>query len=433
MNNIQEVDRIQSNPESNSIPHNTHVDGNFLVTSWYRDGTVVHDATYPNNLVEVANYDSYIGSGNGFDGCWGTYPYLPSGLIISSDINSSNNGSGRLLLLERGFSQACYLQGNVTDINNQTLSGVSVVILNTVIPNLSNTDIMGNYTSGNADSGLFDVVFSKFGYISDTLQATMVNGQITYLDATLDIDNSLPILGCQDSTASNFNPIANTSSLFGGELNNSFSSGDYFNGEQHLIFDAYSNFNIKSAEFYAESPKLITFELRNSNGVVIDDTTHFVSTGNQTLELNFEVPISNNLQLGLSSGNSGLYRNDQGASYPYNIGSVMSITGSSASQPGYYYFYYNIELDIPCEYNITSLENFNNNKNLLRIVDILGREVTPNSNNTYFYIYDAIKKVIIKYSKISWVVIPHPDFFLHISSTSCHISEILIKHSKFLD
>ncbi len=398
MNNIQEVDRIQSNPESNSIPHNTHVDGNFLVTSWYRDGTVVHDATYPNNLVEVANYDSYIGSGNGFDGCWGTYPYLPSGLIISSDINSSNNGNGRLLLLERGFSQACYLQGNVTDVNNQTLSGVSVVILNTVIPNLSNTDILGNYTSGNADSGLFDVVFSKFGYISDTLQAIMVNGQITYLDAILDIDNSLPILGCQDSTASNFNPIANTSSLFGGELNNSFSSGDYFNGEQHLIFDAYSNFNIKSAEFYAESPKLITFELRNSNGVVIDDTTHFVSSGNQTLELNFEVPISNNLQLGLSSGNSGLYRNDQGASYPYNIGSVMSITGSSASQPGYYYFYYNIELDIPCEYNITSLENFNNNKNLLRIVDILGREVTPNSNNTYFYIYDdgsVIKKVII--------------------------------------
>ena len=399
MNNIQEVDRIQSNPESNSIPHNTHVDGNFLVTSWYRDGTVIHDATYPNNLVEVANYDSYIGSGNGFDGCWGTYPYLPSGLIISSDINSANNGNGRLLLLERGFSQACYLQGNVTDINNQTLSGVNVVILNTVIPNLSNTDILGNYTSGNADSGLFDVVFSKFGYISDTLQAVMVNGQITYLDATLDIDNSLPILGCQDSTASNFNPIANTSSLFGGELNNSFSSGDYFNGEQHLIFDAYSNFNIKSAEFYAESPKLITFELRNSNGVVIDDTTHFVSSGNQTLDLNFEVPISNNLQLGLSSGNSGLYRNDQGASYPYNIGSVMSITGSSASQPGYYYFYYNIKLDIPCEYNITSLENFNKNKNLLRIVDILGREVIPNLNNTYFYIYDdgsVIKKVIIK-------------------------------------
>ena len=116
--------------------------------------------------------------------------------------------------------------------------------------------------------------------------------------------------------------------------------------------------------------------------------------------MNFEVPISNNLQLGLSSGNSGLYRNDQG-SFLIHIILVQSCQSLvQVSQPGYYYFYYNIELDIPCEYNITSLENFNNNKNLLRIVDILGREVvTPNSNNTYFYIYDdgsVIKKVIIK-------------------------------------
>jgi choice-of-anchor B domain-containing protein len=39
INNIQEVDRIQSNPGELSIPHNTHVDGNFLITSYYRDGT----------------------------------------------------------------------------------------------------------------------------------------------------------------------------------------------------------------------------------------------------------------------------------------------------------------------------------------------------------------------------------------------------------
>ena len=48
------------------------------------------------------------------------------------------------------------------------------------------------------------------------------------------------------------------------------------------------------------------------------------------------------MELGISNGNSGLYRNDDGASYPYNIGSIMQITGSSASSPGYYYFYYNI-------------------------------------------------------------------------------------------
>ena len=59
LSNIFEVDRIQSNPGSNSIPHNTFVDGNFLITSYYRDGTTVHDITYPNNMIQVAYYDSY--------------------------------------------------------------------------------------------------------------------------------------------------------------------------------------------------------------------------------------------------------------------------------------------------------------------------------------------------------------------------------------
>ena len=32
----------------------------------------------------------------------------------SNDINSASNGNGRLLVFERGFSQASYLEGNVT-------------------------------------------------------------------------------------------------------------------------------------------------------------------------------------------------------------------------------------------------------------------------------------------------------------------------------
>ena len=186
MNNIQEVDRIQSNPGSNSIPHNTHVDGNFLVTSWYRDGTIVHDATYPNNLIQVAYYDSYSGSGNGFDGCWGTYPFLPSGLIISTDINSASNGNGRLLVFERGFSQASYLEGNVIDANTMlNLSGVSVEILNTIIPNLSTTNLSGDYVSGTADPNTYDIVFSKAGYLTDTISVNLVAGVITIVDAQL--------------------------------------------------------------------------------------------------------------------------------------------------------------------------------------------------------------------------------------------------------
>ena len=56
--------------------------------------------------------------------------------------------------------------------------------------------------------------------------------------------------------------------------------------------------------------------------------------------------------------NSGLYRNDAGASYPYNIGSIIGITGNSAGEPGYYYFYYNIQVEVPCQNSLTSISEF---------------------------------------------------------------------------
>jgi len=404
MSNIQEIDRIQSNPESNSIPHNTHVDGDFLITSWYRDGTTVHDISNPHNLVQVAYYDSYTGSpsnqyqGDGFEGCWGTYPFLPSGIIISSDINSSSNGNGRLLIYERGFSGACHLEGNVTDgSSGATIVGANVVILNTTIANASTTNLSGDYTSGNADAANYDVVFSKPGYLTDTLQTTLLSGQVVILNAILYIDNNVPMLGCTNPSASNYNPNANTSLEYGGELDNTFGPGGFFNGNQHLIFDAYENLLIKSAIFYADNPTTVTFVLRNNAGIVIDDTTHSLISGQQQLILNFDTPIGSDFQLGISSGNSDLYRNDDNAVYPYNIGSIMSITNSSAGSAGYYYFYYNIEVEVPCESITTEINEFYSNRKLIKMVDVLGRKANKNTNSPIFYIYDdgSVEKHII--------------------------------------
>ena len=399
INNIQEIDRIQSNPSSGTIPHNVHVDGNFLITSYYRDGTTVHDITYPNNMIQVAYYDSYSGSGDGFDGCWGTYPYLPSGIIISSEINSSSNQSAKLMIYERGFVKACYLEGNVTDATNgNNLSGTSIEILNTPIANNTSSDLSGNYVSGTADAANYDVVFSKPGYLTDTLQTTLISGQIVILNAILYIDNNVPMLGCTNPSASNYNPNANTSLEYGGELNNTFGPGGFFNGNQHLIFDAYENFLIKSATFYADNPTTVTFELRNNAGIVIDDTTHSLISGQQQLILNFDTPIGNDFQLGISSGNSDLYRNDENAVYPYNIGSIMSITNSSAGSAGYYYFYYNIEVEVPCEYITTEINEFYSNRKLIKIVDVFGRITNSKAKTPLFYIYnngEVEKKVII--------------------------------------
>ena len=86
--NINELDRIQTNPGSGAVVHNTHVinsGGNdFAVTSWYTEGVTIVDAGRPGNLVQVGNYDtSPLTASAGMDGNWGVFPFFPSGTILS--------------------------------------------------------------------------------------------------------------------------------------------------------------------------------------------------------------------------------------------------------------------------------------------------------------------------------------------------------------
>ena len=110
LNNITELNRIQLTPGSGSIVHNTHTLNDFEVVSWYKDGIAIVDASHPDNMIVTGSYDTYTqGSGDGFNGCWGVYPYLPSGNLVVSDID---NG---LYVLTPTYIRGCYLEGNVTD------------------------------------------------------------------------------------------------------------------------------------------------------------------------------------------------------------------------------------------------------------------------------------------------------------------------------
>ncbi len=84
--NMEIIDQIKSwSLDENVIPHNTHVDGNLLVTSYYCDGVTVVDASDPYNLQEVAYYDTSDSTGGTFSGAWGAYPWLPSNNILVTD------------------------------------------------------------------------------------------------------------------------------------------------------------------------------------------------------------------------------------------------------------------------------------------------------------------------------------------------------------
>ena len=75
--------------------HNIYVrpETDLLIISYYADGTRILDISDPTNPVEAAYYDTTEIEGV-YVGNWGTYAYLPSGYIISSDIES-----GKLFVL----------------------------------------------------------------------------------------------------------------------------------------------------------------------------------------------------------------------------------------------------------------------------------------------------------------------------------------------
>ena len=72
-----------------SIVHNLIVHCNLLYTSYYYDGLQVFDISDPLQPVRIAYYDTYDGPDDDFfKGAWGIYPFLPSGNILLSDMQT---------------------------------------------------------------------------------------------------------------------------------------------------------------------------------------------------------------------------------------------------------------------------------------------------------------------------------------------------------
>ena len=96
-NNINLVDEYITPDGENHSAHNLYVrpDSDYLIVSYYADGTRVLDISDPTNLQEIAYYDMSDIEGL-YVSNWGTYAYLPSGYIISSDIEQG------LFVLELG-------------------------------------------------------------------------------------------------------------------------------------------------------------------------------------------------------------------------------------------------------------------------------------------------------------------------------------------
>ncbi|MEO8068391.1 MAG: choice-of-anchor B family protein [Flavobacteriales bacterium] len=179
LGNIQEIDRLRSDPVNGAIPHNTYWLNGYLVTSYYTYGCVVYDASRPQNLVEVGRFDTSPFAGNSFNGAWGVYPFLPSGNLLISDIE------GGLRILGVTYTSACWLEGTITDQGTTfPINGVQVSIVGTGITDATGLD--GAYASGYHAAGTYDIFLQASGYADLTIPGVVLaNGVVTIQDAQM--------------------------------------------------------------------------------------------------------------------------------------------------------------------------------------------------------------------------------------------------------
>lgn len=73
-----------------AIPHNLFIKDSLLLVSQYEDGMLVYDISMPLEPRLIAWYDTHPENVvyNGYFGNWGNYPWLPSGNIITVDMQN---------------------------------------------------------------------------------------------------------------------------------------------------------------------------------------------------------------------------------------------------------------------------------------------------------------------------------------------------------
>jgi hypothetical protein len=152
------------------IPHNTRYLNGYLITSYYTDGVKIVDAHKPDNLIEVGSVDTYFGNQTGFQGCWGLSPYLPSGTIVASDID------GGLFIIKPTYLRASYFEGLVVDtFNKLPIENVSIKI-KSPRKNEEFTDAKGEFKTGYAEPGYFQVEFIHPNYIPKLIDISLARG-----------------------------------------------------------------------------------------------------------------------------------------------------------------------------------------------------------------------------------------------------------------
>ena len=196
-------------------------------------------------------------------------------------------------------------------------------------------------------------------------------------------------------------PIYNDTSFFISELSDTscYSTGlNYFpsNGSNssnysYLLFDVFQKMTLKSVDVKSTGNQNRTIIiLDSSNQIIFEKTFNNFNTGVHTLNLNATIFPGNNYKIGLSPNSPvNLFRANSGASFPYEIPGLLSITKSminpiNTSTQQYYYFFNWEVCDPICESQRSEVKIFTDVcENIQDLQDVV---IFPNPNTGIFTI-----------------------------------------------
>ena len=196
-------------------------------------------------------------------------------------------------------------------------------------------------------------------------------------------------------------PIYNDTSFFISELSDTscYSTGlNYFpsNGSNssnysYLLFDVFQKMTLKSVDVKSTGSQDRTIIiLDSSNQIIFEKTFNNFNTGVHTLNLNATIFPGNNYKIGLSPNSPvNLFRANSGASFPYEIPRLLSITKSminpiNTSTQQYYYFFNWEVCDPICESQRSEVKIFTDVcENIQDLQDVV---IFPNPNAGIFTI-----------------------------------------------